>query len=93
MRTKVKMWGNSQAIIIPREVLQEADVAVDDILDVKVSNGMIMLVKPFRHRTLEERAAEYGGRLDLDGNLTGVNRAEERFGSERGDCSEGIFED
>ena len=69
MRTKVKMWGNSQAIIIPREVLQEADVAVDDILDVKVSNGMIMLVKPFRHRTLEERAAEYGGRLDLDGEF------------------------
>ncbi len=69
MRTKVKMWGNSQAIIIPREVLQEADVAVDDILDVKVSNGMIMLVKPFRHRTLEERAAEYGGRLELDGEF------------------------
>ncbi len=23
--------------------------------------------KPFRHKTLEERAAEYGGKLDLDG--------------------------
>ena len=41
----------------------------DDVLDVKVSNGMIMLVKPFRHRTLEERAAEYGGQLHLDGEF------------------------
>ena len=35
----------------------------------EVSNGMIMLVKPFRHRTLEERAAEYGGQLHLDGEF------------------------
>ena len=69
MQTQVKTWGNSQGIRIPREVLQEADVSVDDMLDVKVSNGVIMLVKPFRHKTLEERAAEYGGRLDLDGEF------------------------
>ena len=28
-----------------------------------------MLVKPFRHKTLEERAAAYDGRLDLDGEF------------------------
>ena len=54
---------------ISKEVLKEADVAVDDILDVKVSNGVIMLVKPFRHKTLEERAAAYDGKLDLDGEF------------------------
>lgn len=69
MQTQVKTWGNSQGIRIPREVLQEADIAVDDMLEIKVSNGVIMLVKPFRHKTLEERAAEYGGRLDLDGEF------------------------
>ena len=26
-----------------------------------------MLAKTFRHKTLEERAAEYGGKLNLDG--------------------------
>jgi antitoxin MazE len=26
-------------------------------------------MKPFRHKTLEERAAEFDGRLDLDGKL------------------------
>ena len=69
MQTQVKAWGNSQGIRISKEVLKEADVAVDDILDVKVSNGLIMLVKPFRHKTLEERAAAYDGRLDLDGEF------------------------
>ncbi|MCR5271766.1 MAG: AbrB/MazE/SpoVT family DNA-binding domain-containing protein [Lachnospiraceae bacterium] len=67
MQTKIKTWGNSQGIRIPKEVLEEASFAVDDVLDVKVSNGMIMLVKPFRHKSLEERAAEYGGQLNLDG--------------------------
>ncbi|WP_029200553.1 AbrB/MazE/SpoVT family DNA-binding domain-containing protein [Oribacterium sp. NK2B42] len=69
MQTQVKVWGNSQGIRIPKEVLQEAAISVDDVLDVKVSNGMIMLVKPFRHKTLEERAAEYDGKLNLDGEF------------------------
>ena len=69
MQTQVKTWGNSQGVRIPKEALQEASFSVDDILDVKVSNGMIMLIKPFRHKTLEERAAEYGGKLSLDGEF------------------------
>ena len=69
MQTQVKAWGNSQGIRIPREVLQEADVAVNDVLNITVSNGVIMLAKPLRHKTLEERAAEFGGKLDLDGEF------------------------
>lgn len=69
MQAQVKTWGNSQGIRIPKEVLNEAAFSVDDILDVKVSNGMIMLIKPFRHKTLEERAEEYGGKLNLDGEF------------------------
>ncbi len=69
MQTQVKTWGNSQGIRIPKEVLQEANVTVDDMLDVTVSNGVIMLAKPFRHKTLEERAAAYGGTLELDGEF------------------------
>ena len=69
MQIQVKAWGNSQGIRIPKEILREASFSVDDVLDVKVSNGMITLTKPFRHRTLEERAAEYGGQLNLDGEF------------------------
>ncbi|MBQ5952783.1 MAG: AbrB/MazE/SpoVT family DNA-binding domain-containing protein [Lachnospiraceae bacterium] len=69
MQTQVKAWGNSQGVRISKEVLQAAAISIDDILDIKVSNGMIVLVKPFRHKTLEERAAEYGGKLVLDGEF------------------------
>ncbi len=67
MQSQIKAWGNSQGIRISKEILQEANIEIDDVLDVKVSDGMIMLVKPFRHKTLEERAAEFDGRLNLDG--------------------------
>lgn len=69
MQTQVKAWGNSQGVRISKEVLQAAAISINDTLDIKVSDGMIMLVKPFRHKTLEERAAEFGGKLSLDGEF------------------------
>lgn len=67
MQTQVKEWGNCQGIRLPKEVLKNAGIALNDILDVTVSNSVITLAKPFRHKTLEERAAEFGGNLLLDG--------------------------
>lgn len=67
MQVQVKAWGNSQGIRISKDILQEANIAVDDVLNVKVVNGMITLIKPFRHKTLEERADEFNGKLNLDG--------------------------
>ena len=67
MQAQVKEWGNSQGIRLPKEVLKNAGIALNEVLDVTVSDGVITLVKPFRHKTLEERAAEFGGQLDLDG--------------------------
>ena len=67
MQAQVKAWGNSQGIRISKDILQEANFAIDDVLDVKVVDGMITLAKPFRHKTLEERAAEFNGKLNLDG--------------------------
>ena len=67
MQTQIKSWGNSQGIRISKDTLQEAGLNLDDVLDVTVSNGMITLVKQVRHKSLEERAAKYGGKLALDG--------------------------
>ena len=67
MQAQVKGWGNSQGIRLPKEVLKNAGIALNDILEVTVSNGVITLVKPFRHRTLEERTSEFDGKLMLDG--------------------------
>ena len=33
------------------KILKAANIKLDDILDVKISDGMITLVKPFRHKT------------------------------------------
>ncbi len=67
MQAQVKEWGNSQGIRLPKEILKSAGIALNDILDVTVSDGVITLAKPFRHVTLEERAAQFGGKLMLDG--------------------------
>ena len=67
MQAQVKKWGNSQGIRLSKDILKSAGIATNDILDVTISNGVITLVKPFRHRTLEERAAEVNGKLMLDG--------------------------
>lgn len=40
---------------------------LNEVLDVTISNGAITLTKSFRHKTLEERAAEFNGKLMLDG--------------------------
>ena len=67
MQTQVKEWGNSQGIRLSKEILKSAGIALNEFLEVSVSNGVITLVKPNRHKTLEERAAEYDGKLMLDG--------------------------
>ena len=67
MQVQVKEWGNSQGIRLPKEILQDAGIALNEVLDVIVSNGTIRLEKKWKHKTLEERAAEYGGELNLDG--------------------------
>lgn len=67
MQTQVREWGNSQGIRLSKEILRSAGIALNEVLDVTVSNGVITLVKVSRHKTLEERAAEYDGQLMLDG--------------------------
>lgn len=69
MQAQVKAWGNSQGIRISKDILKEANIFVNDVLNVNVSNGQIILTKPFRHKTLEERVADFGGKLSLDGEF------------------------
>ncbi|MBR5407836.1 MAG: AbrB/MazE/SpoVT family DNA-binding domain-containing protein [Lachnospiraceae bacterium] len=68
MRSQVKAWGKSQEIKIPNEILREASLSINGVLDVKVYNGLT-LAKPFGHMTLEERAEKFGGKLKLDGEF------------------------
>ena len=69
MKTMIKAWGDSQGIVIPTEILAQTGVSVNDVMDISVIDGKIVLEKKFRHKSLEERAAEYGGKLFLDGEF------------------------
>ena len=65
METRLKKWGNGTGLLLKKELLQEIGAAIGDVLDVQVKNGTIVLTPKFRHRSLKERAAEYGGELNL----------------------------
>ena len=69
MEVQVKEWGNSQGIRFPKAVMQEAGIRVDDVLQVHVEDGKIILSRPFYHKTLRERVAESGVPLTGIGEL------------------------
>lgn len=65
MLVQLKAWGNSQGIRFSREFLASAGIRPDDVLVAEVNNGRIILSKSFQHRTLQQRAADFGGKLNL----------------------------
>jgi len=65
VQVQLKAWGNSQGIRFSREILASAGIKPNDTLDVKVKNGQIILTKSFPHRTLQQRAEAFGGKLNL----------------------------
>ena len=78
MQTKVLKWGNGSGIRFTKEFLRSAGVSLGDALNAEVVNGQIILTPQFRHRSLEERAAAYGGQLRLSTEM----EREEALGSE-----------
>lgn len=69
MQVQVSPWGNSQGIRLPKALLQEAGIQTNDTLQVKLDGSSIILSKAFPHRSLKERAASFGGRLNLSDEL------------------------
>ena len=69
MQVQLKPWGNSQGIRLPKEIIQVAGIKLHDSFEIKASKGKIVLIKPFHHKTLEERAVAFGDKLQLDGEF------------------------
>ena len=65
MQVQIKPWGKSQGIRFSREFLRSAGFSPDDTLTAEAVDGRIILSRAFVHRSLRERAAAYGGRLNL----------------------------
>ena len=64
-QSSVKPWGNSQGIRLSKSVLEEAGIQVNDTIQIEVRENTIILKKVFKHRTFEERLAEYDGKIDV----------------------------
>ena len=63
MQTQIAQWGNSQGVRLSKKLLEAAGINVDDEVQLSAENGKIIIEKAVRHRTLEERAAKYGGKI------------------------------
>ena len=54
MKTQIKTWGNSQAIRIPKDMLEEAGFHDCDDLNIEVWDHKIVISKIHRRLSLEE---------------------------------------
>ena len=65
MQTQIKSWGNSQAVRLAKELLELAGMKANEDVNIEASEGVITISKQFKHKTLEERAAEFNGNLNI----------------------------
>lgn len=63
MTAKIQKWGNSQAVRIPRVILEMALLQPNDDVELTVENNKIILQKVTekKHITLEERLKDFDG--------------------------------
>jgi antitoxin MazE len=59
MYTTIQKWGNSQAIRIPKAILEMASLHENDKVEMKVEAGHLVILPVKKHLTLQERIAEY----------------------------------
>jgi len=62
---KIQKWGNSQGIRFPKSVMEEAEIAVGDEVEVKVRRGEIV-VKPLRRVRGRYRLKDLVARMPAD---------------------------
>ena len=74
----IKTWGNSQGIRIPKNILEKLGLHVSDTLQIEVIDDSIVLKKAFKHKTFEERVAEYNGEIQFV-IMIGENLSERKF--------------
>ncbi|MDD4835019.1 MAG: AbrB/MazE/SpoVT family DNA-binding domain-containing protein [Lutispora sp.] len=59
MYTTIQKWGNSQAIRIPKAILEMTTISENDKVEIKVQDGNLVIIPIKKHKTLEERIAGY----------------------------------
>lgn len=61
MQVTVQKWGNSNAVRIPKAILEVANVVENEDVEMTAEKGKITLCKVKRYKTLEERFVNYEG--------------------------------
>ena len=61
----IRAWGNSQGIILPKEISERMDLKVSDVLNIEIEKGAIVLRKQFVHKSFEERLSDYNGKISV----------------------------
>lgn len=59
MYTTIQKWGNSQAVRLPKAILEMVELRENDKVEIKVENGNLVIVPVKKHKTLKERLVEY----------------------------------
>ncbi|NOZ78098.1 MAG: AbrB/MazE/SpoVT family DNA-binding domain-containing protein [Acidobacteria bacterium] len=65
MPTRIRKWGNSQGLRLPKNVLEEARVDVGDEVDLVVRDGAIV-IEPVRKHRGRHRLEELVARIPED---------------------------
>ncbi len=61
MYTQIKKWGNSNAVRIPKELLDTLGLKENDKIEIRIENSKLIIEPIYKHRSLKERIAEYDG--------------------------------
>lgn len=60
MYTTIQKWGNSQAVRLPKGLLEVASMRENDSVEIRAENGCIIIRRANKkHKTLEERLAGF----------------------------------
>ncbi|MDD4801622.1 MAG: AbrB/MazE/SpoVT family DNA-binding domain-containing protein [Syntrophomonas sp.] len=62
MYSTIQKWGNSQAVRIPKGILEDADLRENDRVEIKAEKNCIIIRRiNKKHKTLQERLEGYEG--------------------------------
>ena len=79
MYTTIQKWGNSQAIRLPKAILEMAKLNGNDKVEIKIQDGNLIIVPVKKHKTLAARIAEYQGDYTCSEWDTGKPMGKEEF--------------
>lgn len=59
MVATLQKWGNSHGIRVPKQLLTDLDIKVNDKLNIEVENDKMIIKKEKTHKTLKERLEDF----------------------------------